>query len=63
MATLEVRVSKLESQSPVEGDELKVIFLHVGESKDSARRRAGIPSEFAGTVLAVSFIVSLEGLQ
>ena len=62
MATLESRVEKLESQSPGEADELKVIFLHDGESKDSARRRYGIPSEFAGTILAVSFIDSPKGM-
>lgn len=62
MATLESRVEKLESQSPGEADDIKVIFVEDGETPDGARHRYGIAGTFAGMVLTVSFIDSPKGM-
>lgn len=61
MATLESRVSQLESLSPQNADEVAVIFVNEGETPDAARVRSSVASDFTGLVLAVSFIEAENG--
>lgn len=63
MATIEKRITDLESQAANTDHCVKMYFCNEGEDEAQARLEAGIPLDYAGKVVCVQFIESPNALK